>query len=87
MMSVKISLYHINQEILSQLIFHKIFSLVHFPWTACARCALSTVQSEGVSTESRQKTEQQTRTFDPTNESADCWSARQSICNFIIKVK
>ena len=35
--------------------------------------------------ESRQGNEQ-TRTFEPTNESADCWSAAHS-CNFIIRVK
>ena len=40
--------------------------------------------SEVVITESRQGIEQ-TRTFDPTNESADCWSAANSY-NFINRV-
>ena len=38
-----------------------------------------------LSTESRQETEQ-TRTFEPTNECADCWSAMDSY-DLIIRVK
>ena len=37
------------------------------------------------STKSKQGNEQ-TRTFEPTNESADCWPATHSY-NFIIRVK
>ena len=49
------------------------------------RILVKSSKQDADTTESRQGTEQ-TRTFDPTNNSADCWSAMHS-CNIIIRVK
>ena len=54
------------------------------PWLL-PDCLSQDLYDKVLSTESRQGTKQ-TRTFDPTNESADCWSAAHSY-NFIIRVK